>query len=238
MPPAEAGARPPSCWEAPPPPDAGYALPPIPRHCARIDPAAAGHFWLTGSDLCLYVWDYARRAGFAAGPANNLISNLKKKPSRLAAHPIEASYKEQAIAHAARALRSLLGREWIEHCGTLVPVPCSKLPGHPDHDDRLARVLRAAFQGWAADIRPLIGQRCSTAADHETAGRSKLTELLALSHLDEAAAVQPPRPYLVVFDDVLTSGKHFKVAQRLLAARFPQCAVLGLFLARCLPEQG
>ena len=213
-------------------------LPPIPRHCARIDEARADqHYWLAASDLCLHVWEYTRRGGCRASAANSLIADLKKKPSRLADHPAQAWYKERAIQHAARALRTLLGRAWIERSGTLVPVPCSKIAGHPDHDDRLIRVLSAAFDGWTADIRPLIAQTCSTAADHEAPARRRLAELRAICRIDEAAAAQPPRPYLLVFDDVLTSGKHFRVAQQLLAERFPHCAILGMFLARCVPRR-
>jgi hypothetical protein len=35
---------------------------------------------------------------------------------------------------------------------------------------------------------------------------------------------------------VLNSGKHFKGVQQLLAQRFPDATILGVFLARCLPD--
>jgi hypoxanthine-guanine phosphoribosyltransferase len=40
---------------------------------------------------------------------------------------------------------------------------------------------------------------------------------------------------VLLFDDVLNSGKHFK-AQQLLAQRFPDATILAVFLARCLPD--
>jgi hypothetical protein len=35
-------------------------------------------------------------------------------------------------------------------------------------------------------------------------------------------------------DDVLNSGKHFKVAQEILSQRFPGTPVIGIFVARCI----
>jgi len=39
---------------------------------------------------------------------------------------------------------------------------------------------------------------------------------------------------IAVVDDVLNSGKHFKVAQDLVSQRFPGVPVIGIFLARCI----
>jgi hypothetical protein len=38
--------------------------------------------------------------------------------------------------------------------------------------------------------------------------------------------------------DELKSGKHFKVAQQLLAQRFPDAKILGVFLTQCLADPG
>src|SRR5262249_31180916 len=113
---------------------------------------------------------------------------------------------------------------------------CSKIRGHPDHDDRLTRVLRSAFQGYAADIRPLLAQSCSTAADHETSERQKLERLLEVTRIDEAVIGAGVRSHLLGFGYVLNSGKHFRVALQRLGERFPSTPVIGVFLARCLPD--
>jgi hypothetical protein len=212
-------------------------LPPIPSKLWQIDETTLPqHFLLEEGDLCFYIWEYTRRGGFAASPTNSLIQNLKKKPSKILKNPPEGRHKESAIAYAAKSLRSLINQEWFETQGTLVPIPCSKIAGHADHDDRLVRVLELACHGYAADVRTLLEQTQSTEADHEAPERQRLKELQRITRINEAAAQDPTRPRIMLFDDVLNSGKHFKVAQQLLRTRFPQATILGVFLARCLPD--
>jgi hypothetical protein len=59
---------------------------------------------------------------------------------------------------------------------------------------------------------------------------------LAVTRIDESLVGAGVRPQIMVFDDVLNSGKHFKVAQQLLSQRFPDASIVGVFLARCLPD--
>jgi hypothetical protein len=208
--------------------------PPIPTIPWQIDSLTLGqHHFLQSSDLCYYIWEYTPRAGFIASPSNQLILNLKKKPSRIATDLAQFIHKENAIAYAGRAIRSLINRRWLEVHGTLVAMPGSKVPGHADYDDRLTRVLHSACDGYQADIRPLLMQVASTDADHESTLRQSPRELHRVLRINEAVAL-PTRPQILIFDDVLTTGKHFKVAQNLLRARFPQAKISGLFLARCI----
>lgn len=118
---------------------------------------------------------------------------------------------------------------------TFVPVPGSKAAGDPDHDTRMLHALQRAFQGWAVDVRPMLKLIQSTPADHETVDRLSYDELLAISELDNPSDVAL-RPIVVIVDDVLNSGKHFKVAQTLIAAQFPNVELRGLFLARCIRD--
>ena len=46
----------------------------------------------------------------------------------------------------------------------------------------------------------------------------------------------PPPKNIGVFDDLMTTGEHYVAARRILAARFPQAAIFGLFIARRAPE--
>jgi len=103
-----------------------------------------------------------------------------------------------------------------------------------DYDDRIHRLLQAAFTGFNADIRPMLEQAASAPADHESNDRLSHAALHELTRINEAYTVAPPRPNIAVVDDVLNSGKHFKVAQELLSQRFPGIPVIGIFVARCL----
>jgi hypothetical protein len=210
-------------------------LPPIPQRLLRIDETTVGdHFRLAASDTCFYVWEYAAGRHYDFSPTNHLISNLKIKPSQVAARPRRGRYKEQAIHHCAAALRGLIQASWVERIGTFVPMPTSKIPGHEDCDDRIQRLLSAAFHALDADIRPLLEQTESTPADHESPDRLSYAVLRAITRIDESHAAHPPRATIAVIDDVLNSGKHFKIAQGLLAQRFPGIPVIGIFVARCI----
>ena len=45
----------------------------------------------------------------------------------------------------------------------------------------------------------------------------------------------PPR-VIGIFDEVLTTGAHFKAVQELLQVQFAQAKIIGLFIARRVPE--
>jgi hypothetical protein len=192
----------------------------------------AQHFFLEPTDTCFYVWGYVRGLGGRAAPSNSLILNLKKKPSDVACNPLERAHKLRAILYCAVALRTLVPRCWLESHATLVPIPPSKSAGHPDYDDRLQQILQLAFGNSIASTMRLLEQTRSTPADHECPDRQRFDELLKITRLNEAAA-KAAKPNLVIVDDVLNTGKHFKVAQALLMRRFPNATIRGLFLARC-----
>ena len=206
-------------------------LPAIPERFWQIDGTnCAQHALLTCADRCYYLWEYAPRRGYGFSPTNQLISNLKIKPSLLAGCATRAQYKRIAITHAAAALRQIISREFVEMHATFIPMPCSKAIGDVEYDDRMARVLGSSFEGWAADVRQMLIITESRAADHECTERVSYETLRAMTRLIDSAT---PRPIIVVVDDVLNSGKHYKVARELLSARYPHARVRGVFLARC-----
>jgi hypothetical protein len=201
----------------------------------QIDETTVGdHFSLAASDICFYVWEYTAGQRYDFSPTNQLISNLKIKPTQITTSPRRDYYKQQAINHSAAALRGLIQRSWVEQIGTFVPMPTSKTAGHEDFDDRTHRLLSSAFRALNADIRPMLEQTENTAADQENPDRLSYTALRAITRINEAHAAAPLRTNIAVIDDVLNSGKHFKVAQELLTQRFPGVPVIGIFVARCI----
>ena len=210
-------------------------LPTIPQRLLQIDETTVGdHFSLAASDVCFCVWEYTAGRRYDFSPTNQLISNLKIKPGQITISPRRDYYKQQAINHSAAALGHLIQSSWVEEIGTFVPMPTSKIPGHADFDDRIQRLLNSAFPTLKADIRPLLEQTVSTAADHENPDRLSYSALRAITRINEAHASAPLRANIAVVDDVLNSGKHFKVARELFAQRFPGIPVIGIFVARCI----
>lgn len=186
------------------------------------------HARLTPADQCYFLYEYTSGQTWAFSSTNSLISNLKKKPSLLDAN--QSYYKDRAIYDAASALRQTLNPNALQNV-TLVPVPGSKAPGHPDYDPRMDRVC--SLISSTIDIRNLVVQTDSTEAAHEAGDGDRITvqQLLDVYQIDEAL-VQPVPTTIWIMDDVLTAGTHFKAMQIILAQRFPEIPVFGVFIAR------
>ena len=189
------------------------------------------HYWLTDDDRCYFLGEYTARQGYAYSPTNQLIWNFKKTPDRRG-RP-EWRYKERSIRQTAAAFRHALGENPPPL--VFVPVPPSKVRGDPLHDDRVTRMLRAIWSDQTPDVREMIVQSQSTDAAHESSHRPTPTEIEARYQVDETLAIPAPESVAIV-DDVLTTGAHFRAASSLLTARFPGVQILGLFLARRVPD--
>lgn len=183
------------------------------------------HPRLTLQDKCYFVFEYTSGQGYDFSATNNLISNLKKKPSAKGQY-----YKDKAIAQSASVLRQTLNPGWLA-LATLVPVPPSKAPNHPDFDPRMERICRAISP--ELDIRSLVQQATSTTAAHECepGQRPTVDDLVANYQINEQLAEPMPTAFGVV-DDVLTAGTHFRAMEIVLHRRFPGIPIVGLFIAR------
>jgi predicted amidophosphoribosyltransferase len=171
---------------------------------------------------------YTARAGFAAGPTNNLIHNFKKGVARRG-RP-EWRHKERCISEAAAAFRAAINPQFLTRA-TLVPVPPSKGRDDPRYDDRLVRMLQQMADCARLDMRELLQQRGTREAAAHDGIRPGPDELAALYQVDETVA-RPAPTLIAIFDDLLVTGASFVAARRVLTARFPNCNVFGFFLAR------
>lgn len=191
------------------------------------------HHYLTREDVCYYWGEYTARKGYSYSDTNNLVINFKKSPLKRS-RPAEWRHKDAAIAKAAAIFRAAIKEDAFPQL-TLVPIPPSKAKNHAEYDDRLLRMLHLAGQGRGADIRELVIQNRSIAAAHDSDVRPTPDDLVAIYAIDESVALPVPS-MLFVFDDVLTTGCHFKAMQRVLAVRFPGVPIVGFFIARRVPD--
>ncbi|MGH8226316.1 MAG: hypothetical protein ACREU3_00205 [Steroidobacteraceae bacterium] len=208
----------------------------LPDRLTKIDETTRDqHHFLDPDDHCYFFGDFHSRQGFRFGETNQLIANYKRRPMAIRASPKARElhyYKEQAIRDVAAALRTAIsGRTLAET--TFVPIATSRVRTHPDYCDRLERTLRAAF-GDALDLRCLLRQTVSTEADHLRDLRSSYDALLEITELDRAQLTTPVRDRIILFDDVLTSGKHYKVAKTRLLEALPGHAIVAIFIARAI----
>ena len=205
----------------------------FPQRLTQIDELTrADHRYLWPSDVCHYIGEYTARKGFAYSVTNRLILHFKKSLSRV--ERSDWRYKEEAITAAAGVLRRAMHPSILDRV-VFVPVPPSKARGDAAYDDRLLRMLQAVRPGQPLDVRELIVQTRSTEPSHRRPVRLRPGQIADLYHIDEAVAA-PDAGVVAVVDDLLTTGAHFRAAARVLTERFADFDVVGLFLARRVPE--
>lgn len=185
------------------------------------------YYYLQSSDECYFLREYTAGKGYSFSATNSLISNFKKPPS--VQHTNQWFYKEQARDQLAVELQEAISLEWLGSA-TLVPIPPSKAIGHPEYDDRMLQLLKRVSAG-RLDVRELLHQESSMDAAHASLARPRPEEIAANYRVRENL-LQPEPKAIGLFDDVLTTGAHFKAAKQVLRRHFPATPILGIFLAR------
>ena len=206
----------------------------FPKYLTEIDELTrSDHTFLEESDSCYYLGEYTARKGFAFSATNHLIYNLKKPVNRRG-RAAEWQYKEHAIIEAGSALKKALDARCIR-TATFVPIPPSKSKSDPLYDDRMTRVIQAIRPNAEIDIRELIVQERTVKAYHSNESSRNPDRIRSLYSIDEELC-EPEPSQIIICDDVLTTGAHFKAAQSMLSERFPGVRIDGLFIARRIPE--
>jgi predicted amidophosphoribosyltransferase len=193
----------------------------------RIDPG--DNYYISADDHCYHYGEYTSHGGFHASETNDQISNFKKKPTSADA---VLKWKRRAIQYWCEKLADALNLSAIAATVTLVPAPCSKPRGHPDHDNRVLELLRClAARHPGLDIREVVIQARERPAQHE-GGRLGPDEIEEALEIDQAALATPVRPNIIVVDDVFTLGATFVAIQRKLKSIPGVVNVAGIFLAK------
>jgi hypothetical protein len=205
----------------------------FPLRLTKIDDLTRpDHFYLTAADDCYFLGEYTARKGFAFSATNRLILNFKKTMDRRGRS--EWQWKDRALHQAAAAFRTALNNDYL-NVATLVPVPPSKAKTDPLHDDRMTRMLRAIRPQPPVDVRELIMQTVSSEAVHDQTVRPRPDEIAARYQIDSGLQRPPPQA-IAICDDVLTTGAHYRASRTVLEQAFPGVRIIGLFIARRVPE--
>jgi hypothetical protein len=205
----------------------------FPQRFTKIDDLVRpDHHYLAAADECYFIGEYTARKGAAYSATNQLILNLKKSMDRRG-RP-EWPYKARAIKTAAGALRAAMNDE-ARKTLTFVPVPPSKSADDPLYDDRLAQTVRGIWPGLQTDLRELVVQPVSTDAVHASSARPP-PAMLEAGYVLNSQLLAPPPHTIAIFDDILTTGSHFVAVRNVLRREFPDAPIVGLFIARRVPE--
>ena len=172
------------------------------------DRTRADHAYLSATDQCWWLTEYVGGHRHLRGTSSRLIGSLKAVPSRIAFDRQRTRERRWAECALADLLRGAITRAWAE-AATWIPIPPSRVFLDVDHDQRLLPVLRRAFHGYDVDVRTILSLRVSTDPDHLSARRSSADALYQRLQIDpHTLAARPLRDRLVLFDDVVTTGKH------------------------------
>lgn len=196
----------------------------IDEHCIT------DHYHLDEEDTCYYIGEYTARKGYGFSDTNQLILNFKKEVDRKGDY--EYRYKTQAIQQIAKQLNNVLKPSMV----SCIPVPPSKDKSDPLYDDRLVKVLESSQKLESSlDYCDMVQLKESYDPSHSSVQRLLPDQLVELYNVVIPNGYQP-RQNIIIFDDVITTGSHFKAMKTLLSRQFPTHNIVGLFVARRVPE--
>ena len=187
------------------------------------------HVDLEFTDHCYYWRIYTPNEKFNFSETNQLIKNFKISPKE----PHRLTHKQKAIRQIANEFSQVIPNDKVYENYIFVPIPPSKPETHPEHDDRLIQVLKQVQKEKAGlDFRTLIkqGQQIHPAHTVSPKQRPTVQELCQLYRFNQELCLPAPKK-IIIFDDVLTKGSHFKATQKILSLQYPQIPIVGLFIA-------
>ena len=119
-----------------------------------------------------------------------------------------------------------------------VPIPPSKTKEAPDYNSRNVEILEEVKKAFPTmQIQELIYQKKSTSADHFSTKRQTVQQLIDNYSVQESMLIKLPKR-IILFDDVITAGRHFKAIQTIFSQRQPLIIeVFGFFIARAVNPQ-
>ncbi|NVJ64750.1 MAG: hypothetical protein HWD84_11060 [Flavobacteriaceae bacterium] len=193
------------------------------------------HYHLTDSDECWYFGEYTAYKDWSFSETNRLIKNFKKKMS--VRGTCQWHHKLKAIAEVGNLFASAIEPQKLQN-SLLVPIPPSKVVGDPDYDPRMRKSLdqAASTLNCQLPISECITQIANAEPDHESANSRLYPEDRANTYQIHQDRIPDGTECIILVDDMLTTGSHYKGAEISIKRLYPQMQVQGLFIARRIHE--
>lgn len=184
------------------------------------------HCYLRSDDVCYYFMEYRPTI---TDEVKSIIMNFKKSLDRkmLPDYP----YKIKTTNSLAELLRQNIP-EFQQSDTILVPIPPSKSKDHPLYDSRVYDLLEIFCNGREnSDLRDLISTKGQLSPSHSATIRPTPGDIYGNLILDKKMCLEKKHK-IILFDDVITTGAHFKACKKLLKEEFPDSEIIGIFIAR------
>ena len=185
--------------------------------------------------------EYHSGQGYAHSNENSIIQNLKKPMSRKGAP--EWRHKEEAIRNIGLLCNSAFSR--LDDKTLIIPIPPSKTKNDVGHDNRLIQILEIATQdniNTTYDENIIVQKENYDASHNNHTNRISKEELKSIYQIN-LDGVDANIKKIIIFDDVITTGTHFRVASDKLLQTFNEnqyysnIEIVGFFVARTIhPE--
>lgn len=191
-------------------------------------------YYLEEGDICIYFGDYTPRGGYDCSDVNQLIVNLKKSIDRKDKE--DYKYKDLAIEKCISMVKCVLNNVLAQTKEpiTIIPIPPSKSKEHQLYDDRMLRIAtQASLNEERINVIEFVEQIHSTDAVHLSES-SRPTPNQLQSNYRRLNQIPENSEVVLIFDDVLTTGSHFKAIKNLLLEQYPylEGKIYGLFIAK------
>ncbi len=201
--------------------------PDIPKHLISVRSGRSRHRYLAKAVECYYLWRYSREAVGRTGQRGDARDQKVRRFLRDYKAPSDdhrRSRKYLAIEHAAAALGATIPSSWLAGCCLFVPMPPSRSSDDPAYDARVLATLMAVSPPIA--IGNILRQTRNT-----TALTKGLAPWVRAERL-RCGSVPVETSVVIIVDDMLTSGAHFRAAEMVIRSMKREVAVCGLFLTR------
>ena len=195
----------------------------------RIDELLiSNHPFLSKSDECYFLMNYPPYSRFGRTIENTLLMDFKLSNEKCNTEYWRTK-KIEAIDKIYKILEECLPKITTDNT-LFVPMPTSKNKNDSSYDARLPNILHRYCDEIFGDCRELILTKETTPSTH-TSARKKPEEIFANLELNMLLCDGKAEDILLV-DDVITTGSHFKACKTLLESQYPLANIKGLFFGR------
>ncbi|EAK3672774.1 hypothetical protein BZ119_01475 [Campylobacter jejuni] len=180
--------------------------------------------YLNSDDACYYFLDYKPNSGFEA---NSLVFNFKKD-LLFKNHP-SWYYRNEAIKEFAKMINNMF-LNINKNIFNIIPMPTSKPKNSTEFNNRLMQTMEELLKlDNSYKIFDCFDVQNNLVPAHYNGYRNP-------NDLKQEILFYPPNFFdknIVLIDDVLTTGGHFKACKNILLEKLdPNINIVGLFLAK------
>lgn len=186
--------------------------------------------YIKDDDVCIYAREYiAGGCGYKGGPTNKLILNFKKPPSKKELS--EWQYRIQAVRTFKTEAEKLFNQDSDI---SITAIPSSKHKAHSEYDCRFEDLFKELLKSRPClNIEWPIEVKQTGRATHQ--GDRQHPDRIKKNYIWKGFKTTPNRLY--VFDDVLTTGAHFRAFSNFLKNNKYTRQIIGTFWSRAIYKE-